>query len=276
MTTPPPPPPPPGPPPPGPSPPPPGPSPPGPPPPGPPGPPPPGPLPPIELPTGGLNIAGAHAAAAEALEEKKPWAENEELRKKYNKLFSEYDTLLTPTLALLDRLQKTYENTEDKTKGDIPENLKTYIPYVTKNPLKILKDKVIALNLEINGIQTSLTNDSGKKLGKIAAGKIVNTYEIKVKEFVAEVGKFTPMALAYIEPIEKIYQDKLLAEMEAAAAREQAKLAAMTPAELAAYRAKAALPGIQIPNLKLNIHGGTRKKRHHSYPLKHSFKNRRV
>ena len=223
------------------------------------------------LPTEELNVAGARAL----LEEKKPWTENEELREKYNKIYLEYDKLLETTVKLLDRLQKTYENTEDKTKGDIPENLKTYVPYVTKNPLKILRDKVIALNLEINGIQTSLTNDSGKKLGKIAAGKIVNTFEIKVKEFVAEVGKFTPMALAYIEPVEKFYQDKLLAEVEAGAAREKAKLDAMTPEQRAAYIAQHIAGMAKAPTGEL-IRGGTRKKRHHSYPLKHTFKNRRV
>jgi hypothetical protein len=217
------------------------------------------------LPTGELNVAGAQELEAE----KKPWVENEELRARFTKINAEYNATLDPILKLLNRLKATYDNTEDKAKPKVPDNLKTYVPYVTNDPLKILRDKVIKLNGEINGLQSSLTSESGQKLGKIAAGKIVNTYETKVKEFVAEAGKFTPMALAYIEPIEKFYQDKLLAEVEAAAAREQAKLDAMTPEARAKYIAE----GVKRFNNKT---GGTRKKRHHSYPLKHSFKNRRV
>ena len=171
----------------------------------------------------------------------------------------EFDSakLLSTSKPLLINLSKAINS----------DSLKTYVPYVTKDPLKILKDKVIALNLEINGIQTSLTNDSGRKLGKIAAGKIINTFEIKVKEFVAEVGKFTPMALAYIEPIEKFYQDK-------EDKNEQERIAKMTPEARAAYLAHIAGMA-KAPTGEL-IRGGTRKKRHHSYPLKHTFKNRRV
>ena len=63
--------------------------------------------------------------------------------------------------------------------------------------------------------------------------------------------------------------------MEAAAAREQAKLDAMTPEQRAAYIAQHTAGMAKAPTGEL-IRGGTRKKRHHSYPLKHTFKNRRV
>ena len=215
-------------------------------------------------PSGELNIAGA----IEALKGKKSWIEDEELRKRFNKIFSDYDNLLTPTLRLDNRLQATYKNTQDKTKGDVPVGLQTYVPYVTNNPLKILRAKVIALNLEINTLQTSLTNDSGKKLNKATAEEILNKYNTKVEDYKREVGEFTPLALAYIEPIEKFYQDKLIADMEAAAAREQEMLAKMTPEERAAYIAA----GVK----RFEGKGGGTRKRHHSYPLKHTFKNRRA
>jgi hypothetical protein len=219
------------------------------------------------LPTGELNVAGARELEAE----KKPWVENEELKARFTKINAEYNATLDPILKLLNRLKVTYDNTEDKAKPKVPDNLKTYVPYVTNDPLKILRDKVIKLNGEINGLQSSLTSESGQKLGKIAAGKIVNTYETKVKEFVAEAGKFTTMALAYIEPIEKFYFDK-------DAQNQQDRLNRMTPEERARYLAQLASMA-KPPTDELNVaaarKGGTRK-RHHSYPLKHSFKNRRV
>jgi hypothetical protein len=216
--------------------------------------------PPYEI----LNVAAARAAAAGKI----PWINDANLVDQFNKIQKEYDTLVRSVLALDDKLQATYKNTEDKTKGNVPENLKTYVPYVVTNPLKILREKVIKLNLEINELQKNITSETGKNLEKEAATKLIDGYKLKVEEYKSEVAKFTPMANAYIEPIEKFYQDKLIADVEAAAAREQEMLAKMTPEERAAYIAA----GVK----RFEAKGGGTRKRHHSYPLKHTFKNRRA
>jgi hypothetical protein len=212
-----------------------------------------------------LNVGAAREGAAGKI----PWINEVTLVAEFNKIQKEYDTLVKSTLALDSKLRTTYESTEDKTKGNVPENLKTYIPFVTANPLKILREKVIKLNLEINELQKNIVSEAGKNLEKEAATKLIDGYKLKIEEYKSEVAKFTPMANAYIEPIEQFYENKLLAEIKAADVREQAKLDAMTPEARAKYIAE----GVKRFNNKT---GGTRKKRHHSYPLKHSFKNRRV
>jgi len=218
--------------------------------------------PPYEI----LNVAAARAAIAGKI----PWINDATLVDQFNKIQKEYDTLVKSTLALDSKLQATYKNTEDKSKGNVPENLKTYIPYVATNPLKILREKVIRLNLEINELQKNITSEAGKNLEKEAAIKLIDGYKLKVEEYKSEIAKFTPMALAYIEPIEQFYQKLLEAEIEAASLREKAKLDAMTPEARAAYIAA----GVKRFEGK---EGGTRKnRRHHSYPLKHTFKNRRA
>jgi hypothetical protein len=215
-------------------------------------------------PTTGLNVVGARAAIAGKI----PWINDANLVEQFNKIQKEYDTLVKSVLALDNKLQETFRNTQDKTKGNVPENLKSYVPYVVRNPLKILRDKVIALNLEINELQKNITSEAGKNLEKEAATKLIDGYKVKVEDYKREVGEFRPLALAYIEPIEKFYQDKLLADMQAAARAEQEMLAKMTPEQRAAYIAA----GVK----RFEGKGGGTRKRHHSYPLKHTFKNRRA
>jgi hypothetical protein len=287
----------------------------------------------IEVPSGVLNVAAAKASATGKIS----WIDDAELTGQFKTIDAEYIKLVNE----IDRIDKKLIATFQKADLDnkLPQELKTFNIYVQTNPLKNLRKVVLDLNNTINTVRANIISKEAENWDKNEAGPHLKEYEQLNEQYTLKSKEFRDAANAYIEPIEKFYADRYAAEVAAAAAAEQAKVARMTPAELAAYKAAAAIGFAKPPNigvegrpkapapgerdriaeqlLKLgdrereisraianeknpeiqarlqeelgairkrqgelgkeynNLRGGTRK-RHHSYPLKHTFKNRRA
>jgi len=286
----------------------------------------------IEVPTGELDLAAAKAGAAGKIS----WIDDAELTGQFKKIDAEYIKLVNEIDRIDKKLIATFQKAELDNK--LPQELKTFNIYVQTNPLRNLRKVVLDLNNTINEVRANIISKEAENWDKNEAEPHVKEYEQLNEQYTIKSKEFRDAANAYIEPIEKFYADRYAAEVAAAAAAEQAKVARMTPAELAAYKAAAAIgfaqppsnesegrPKVPAPGEKdrigeqllelrnreieisnaisneknpevqrrlqdelgairkrqrelgkeyYNLRGGTRK-RHHSYPLKHTFKNRR-
>ena len=285
-------------------------------------------------PTGVLNVAAAKASATGKIS----WIDDAELTGQFKTIDAEYIQLVNETDKIDKKLLLTFAEA-DKDK-ELPPALKTFSIYVTANPLGKLRKEVIDLNNTVNALRTTIISKAAENWDKGQAETQVKGYGALKEQYRIKSKEFRDTANAYIEPIEKFYADRYAAKIAAAAAAEEAKVARMSPAELAAYRAAAAIGGPKPPSIKFegrpkapvpgerdrigeqlfelevqrreklnafhseknpelkgrleaeltaiiirqreltkeyhNLRGGTRKKRHHSYPLKHTFKNRRA